>query len=139
VLRGRGHQFLGEGVRAPGLHLVQVRGAEFHHELVGHHGALAGDRGGAVVHLAADRAGDLHGLDLAAEGLGEGAAHHAFDALLEAVEDPHLRTSFWASSSGRSGCGRGDSATQRNGRFLIVTIAREFADERARRSHSASC
>src|SRR5690606_42046103 len=79
VLGGRRDHLLRQRVGAPGRHALVVGGAEPHGELVGHDGAAAGDRGGAVVHGAADRAGDLHRLDLTAEGPGEDVVDRVLD------------------------------------------------------------
>ena len=63
--------------------------AEVDDEDVGHDGAAAAHDGGAVVHLALERGGDLDGLHLGLEGAREGTVDHAVEPLLEAVEQTH--------------------------------------------------
>ena len=70
---------------------VVVGAAELHDEGVRRDRAVAADDRRLVVALAPQRARDLDGLHLTAEGLRERAVHRTLDALLEAVEHSHGR------------------------------------------------
>lgn len=88
MVRGGGGDLVGQSVLAPLDDALVVAVTELDLEGVRDDGP-ATERGGALVHLLLDGGGDLHRLDLGAERLGEGGVDHAFDTLLEAVDDPH--------------------------------------------------
>jgi hypothetical protein len=58
---------------------------QFHHEIVWHQGSALRNDGGAVIHLALHRAGDLHRLELGFERPREGTLDHAFEPSLETL------------------------------------------------------
>ncbi len=70
---------------------VEVLGGELDVEVVRDDGAPAGDDRRVLIELTLEVAGDLHGLDVGTEGLGERAIDHALELALEAVQNAHCR------------------------------------------------
>lgn len=72
-----------------GAEALEVRRAQLHDEVVGDDGPLAVPDRRVVVALALEGAGDLDGLDLGLEHLGEGAVDQTLETLLELLQDSH--------------------------------------------------